>query len=377
MKKILIVVGTRPEAIKMIPLWEALKREPKYIQVKLCITAQHQEILKNTLAQFSVRPDFSLDIQRTKSSLNHLTAQVIEKLQPILEEYQPDWVLVHGDTTTTLSASLAAFYSQISVGHVEAGLRSNNIYAPFPEEVNRKLTTHIAKIHFAPTEDAKQNLLKENISEDAIHVVGNTVIDMLLHTLRRIEAKTSEKEKVIENITQSGYLLTDRKFVLITAHRRESFGQGLENICRAIRKLAIGFPKIDWIYTVHPNPKVQNTVRKYLSDTQNIYLLPSLEYVSFVYLMSRSHLMITDSGGIQEEAPSLRKPLFVMREVTERPEVLATGMVKLVGTTIDKIFSSVDEVLRDSTLYRKMTQGKNPFGNGTASLRIANILKGN
>jgi len=364
-KKLLFVFGTRPEAIKMAPLIRACQKQSEVFDVKVCVTAQHRQMLDQVLELFGIIPDFDLNLMKPNQNLYDITSNILLGLQSVLKVASPNIVLVHGDTTTTMAASLAAYYQQISVAHIEAGLRTHNIYSPFPEEINRQLTGRIAKYHFAPTETAKLNLLREGIGEQSVFVTGNTVIDALL--------QISEKVDNID-ITIEGYTITDRSYILITGHRRENFGAGFLNICEAIRELAQRYPEIDFVYPVHLNPNVQKPVFDLLGETNNIYLIKPLDYLPFVYLMKHCHLIITDSGGVQEEAPSLGIPVLVMRDTTERPEALETGTVILIGTNRQKIIDQVETLLNDSNLYDDMAQAHNPYGDGQACIKIVNIL---
>jgi len=382
MKKILIVFGTRPEAIKMAPVVNELVRsegfKSKMWEVKVCVTAQHREMLDQVLEIFDIKPDYDLNIMKPNQDLYNITSNILLGMKKVLDDFKPDLVLVHGDTTTTFATTLAAFYKKIDVGHVEAGLRTGNIYSPWPEEVNRKLTGALARYHFAPTKTAKENLLKEGIKEENIIVTGNTVIDALFLALEKIKNdKNLEKEiinKINSQFTSYHSPLTSH-FILITGHRRENFGQGFINICEAIKDLAIKYPKINFIYPVHLNPNVRKPVNEILSDLENVFLIEPLDYLPFVYLMSKSYLILTDSGGIQEEAPSLGKPVFVMRDTTERPEAVEAGTVKLVGTDKEKIIKEVEKLLNNRNEYDKMSKAHNPYGDGKASERIVKFLK--
>jgi UDP-N-acetylglucosamine 2-epimerase (non-hydrolysing) len=370
MKKILIVFGTRPEAIKMAPLVHAFEKDI-HVESKVCITAQHREMLDQVLELFQINPDFDLNIMSHGQTLSDVTAKILVELKPILEDYKPDIVLVHGDTATTFAASLAAFYQKISVGHIEAGLRTGNIYSPWPEEANRKLTTAIAKFHFAPTIGSKENLLKENVPSDNILVTGNTVIDALFWVKSKFEADESLNE---EMAVKFNYLDQTKKLILVTGHRRESFGAGFERICEALREIASLHPDSQILYPVHLNPNVQEPVNRLLKDLSNIFLIEPQSYLPFCYLMNRSTIILTDSGGIQEEAPSLGKPVLVMRDTTERPEAVDAGTVCLVGTNVDLIVNKVSELLTDTSQYLKMSESKNPYGDGLAATRISNFL---
>jgi UDP-N-acetylglucosamine 2-epimerase (non-hydrolysing) len=374
MRKLLSVFGTRPEAVKMAPVVKALQNHPRDFQHLLCVTAQHREMLDQVLGLFDMRPDYDLDIMNAGQDLFEVTCNVLRKLKPVLEEVRPDMVLVHGDTTTTMAASLASFYCGIKVGHVEAGLRTHNKRAPFPEEINRTVTGVLADLHFAPTSVARENLLREGIPEDTIVVTGNTVIDALLSIVSRIEHNPALKQSLA---IQFSFLDPDKRLILVTGHRRENFGEGFRNICRALAAIAEKHPDAEILYPVHLNPNVQGPVRQTLGSQAlaNIHLVEPLDYLPFVYLMNRSYLIITDSGGIQEEAPSLGKPVLVMREVTERPEAVAAGTVKLVGTNFKEIVSATELLLTDPRKYKSMSMAHNPYGDGQAAQRIVTALK--
>lgn len=367
-KKNLIVFGTRPEAIKMAPLVHAFMKE-KDFETRVCITAQHREMLDQVLDFFSISADYDLDLMKPGQSLYSLTAAIITGLQPVLEEFKPDYVYVHGDTTTSSIAALAAFYSGAKVCHIEAGLRTHNKWAPFPEEMNRQLTGRLTDLHFAPTERAKENLLVENTSEENIFVTGNTVIDALMHSVDTVTKKPSEL------IQELNTWIGDRTLLLITGHRRENHGAGFERICEALQQIAKNNPEIAMIYPVHLNPNVQRPVKKYLQNIPNIRLIEPLAYQDFIWLMHRSKLIITDSGGVQEEAPSLGKPVLVMRETTERPEAVEAGTVILVGTDTEKIIAETEELLHNTERYNKMSALHNPYGDGKAAERIVEIIK--
>jgi UDP-N-acetylglucosamine 2-epimerase (non-hydrolysing) len=343
--------------------------------MRVCVTAQHREMLDQVLDVFEITPDYDLNIMKTRQDLYDVTANVLLGMREVLEEFNPDIVLVHGDTTTTSATSLASFYQKIAVGHVEAGLRTGDIYSPWPEEVNREITGVLATYHFAPTVTSQNNLIKENKNPDNIIVTGNTVIDALFWALDKIKKNSLLQEKVITQISNSGYSIKkDRKFILVTGHRRENFGQGFINICKALKKLAIDNPTIDIVYPLHLNPNVQNPVNELLSDISNVYLINPLQYESFIYLMNSSYFIITDSGGVQEEAPSLAKPVLVMRNTTERPEAIDAGTVKLVGTNPAKIISEAQLLLNNPIEYEIMTQADNPYGDGNASIKIIKFL---
>ena len=370
MKKILTVFGTRPEAIKMAPLVKILEADPRF-DAKVCVTAQHREMLDQVLKLFEIIPDYDLNLMKSGQDLTDVTCGILQGLRPILTDFKPDYVLVHGDTATTLSTTLAAYYQQIKVGHVEAGLRTGNVYSPWPEEGNRKLTSVLADLHFAPTETSKQNLLSENIKSKKIVVTGNTVIDALLEVVEKL--RTDEK-LIMQMHAKFDFLDKSKYLVLITGHRRESFGVGFERICKAIAKLATKFPNVEFVYPMHLNPNVQEPVNRLLNDLKNIFLIEPLEYLSFVYAMNRAHILLTDSGGIQEEAPSLGKPVLVMRDTTERPEAVEAGTVKLVGTDVEKIVSEVSVLLEDETAYKKMSFAHNPYGEGNACKLICDVI---
>ena len=371
MIKVLLVFGTRPEAIKMCPLVNMLKLDDSF-NVKVCVTAQHREMLDQVLNLFEVVPDYDLNIMKHGQSLSELTSNILNGLESVLNDAKPDIVLVHGDTSTTFSSSLAAFYKQIPVGHIEAGLRTGNLYSPWPEEANRKLTGALTTLHFAPTDVSKQNLLKENVSPKDIITTGNTVIDALLTVVDNIK---NNKELTDKFNKQFPFIKDNKKFILVTGHRRESFGQGFENICQALSKIATERPGIDIVYPVHLNPQVQEPVNRLLSGLDNIYLIEPQNYLPFVYLMYKSHIIITDSGGIQEEAPSLGKPVLVMRNTTERPEAVEAGTVKLVGTSASKIALETMMLLDDKSYYQSMSFAHNPYGDGNACNKIMNALK--
>jgi UDP-N-acetylglucosamine 2-epimerase (non-hydrolysing) len=365
MRKILFIFGTRPEAIKLAPLIKEFQNCSLYFDVKICITGQHREMLDQVLHFFEITPDYDLNLMRPNQNLSELTASILVGLRKILSECPPNLVIVHGDTTTTFAASLASFYHQIPVAHIEAGLRTNNIYSPFPEEINRQLTSKIAKYHFTPTLTTKANLLKEGVSEKSIFVTGNTVIDALFMAISKTKTAHIEVKE---------YHVTDREFILVTGHRRENFGEGFLNICEALKAIALTRPEIDIVYPVHFNPNVREPVNKILKDISNIYLIEPLEYKNFVYLMSRSYIILTDSGGIQEEAPSIGIPVLVMRNTTERQEVVESGSVKLVGTKKDNIVLEVLLLIDNQDEYNNMKQSINPYGDGKASEHITTIL---
>lgn len=368
--KVLSVFGTRPEAIKMAPLALALQADSRF-ESRICVTGQHREMLDQVLALFKLSPDFDLGIMRPGQDLTDVTVAILAGLKSVFLNYKPDVVLVHGDTSTTLAASLAAYYQRIPVAHVEAGLRTGNIYLPWPEEGNRRLVAALASMHFAPTDAARQNLLSEGISCANIVVTGNTVIDGLLKVVAALSSDSSLKQQLNE---QFSFLDLQRRMILVTGHRRESFGQGFENICQALSEVADIFPDVDIVYPVHLNPNVREPVNRLLAGIDNIHLIEPLDYLPFVYLMNRSYLILTDSGGIQEEAPSLGKPVLVMRDVTERPEAVAVGTVRLVGADTSAIVSNLRTLLTDQTAYQSMAYAHNPYGNGEACARIIDSL---
>ena len=370
MKNVLVVFGTRPEAIKMAPLVLELQAE-KNICVKVCVTAQHREMLDQVLNIFNITPDFDLNLMMPGQTLTGLTSAIIDGMPKVYEQFEPDLVLVHGDTTTTFVVALSAYYHKIPVGHVEAGLRTGDIYSPWPEEGNRRLASAITKFHFAPTETSKENLLAENVNSDSIYVTGNTVIDALLLAKDIIKSNEDLSKNIAENFS---FLDTAKKLILVTGHRRESFGEGFERICESIRMIAQNNPDIQIIYPVHLNPHVQEPVNRLLSGLENVFLIEPQEYLPFVYLMNAAHIIMTDSGGIQEEAPSLGKPVLVMRSTTERPEAIVAGTVKLVGTDIGLITSEIQRLLDDEVAYKKMSFSHNPYGDGQACKRICKII---
>ncbi|WOH37513.1 UDP-N-acetylglucosamine 2-epimerase (non-hydrolyzing) [Thalassotalea fonticola] len=368
--KILTVFGTRPEAIKMAPLAIALNSDERF-EHKVCVTAQHREMLDQVLELFELTPEYDLNIMKPGQSLSDVTCNILKGIEHVLSEFKPDIVLVHGDTATTFATSLAAYYQQIPVGHVEAGLRTGNIYSPWPEEANRKLTGAITALHFAPTETSANNLKVENVDEKTIHVTGNTIIDALMQVVDKLETDTELSAKHAE---QFAFLDMNKRLVLVTGHRRESFGGGFERICEALVKVAKQFPDVNIVYPMHLNPNVREPVNRLLSQTNNIFLIEPLDYLPFVYLMNQAHIILTDSGGIQEEAPSLGKPVLVMRDTTERPEALAAGTVKLVGTDVEKIHNELVTLLTDDDAYNEMSFAHNPYGDGKACARIADAL---
>ena len=368
--KVLTVFGTRPEAIKMASVVRALANSPG-IDVKVCVTAQHREMLDQVLNLFSIKPDFDLNLMTPGQDLSDITSKVLTGMRGVLREWRPDYVLVHGDTTTTFATSLAAYYERIPVGHVEAGLRTGNIYSPWPEEVNRCLTGVIASMHFAPTEHAKQNLRNEGVPEETICVTGNTVVDSLLDVVDRLATDTALRA---EMESQFSFLDSKRKLILVTGHRRENFGTGFENICHALTQVS-ELPDVEILYPVHLNPNVQDPVQRILKKNPNIHLIDPVGYLPFVYLMNRATILLTDSGGIQEEAPSLGKPVLVMRDTTERPEAVAAGTVRLVGTSIDSIVDGIRTLLNDPAEYSRMSTAANPYGDGKSAMRIVNFLR--
>jgi len=365
-----MVFGTRPEAIKMAPLVHALAADNRF-DSKVCVTAQHREMLDQVLGLFEIEPDFDLNIMKPGQTLNDVTTSILVGLKPILESFKPDVVLVHGDTATTFAAALAAYYQQIKVGHVEAGLRTGNIYSPWPEEANRKLTSAITNYHFAPTAGSKENLLKEGVAESDITVTGNTVIDALFWVRKKLQ---EDKSLAVSLAAKFEFLDPNKKLILVTGHRRESFGGGFERICEALRQIATMHPQAQILYPVHLNPNVQEPVNRLLNNLDNIFLIEPQQYLPFCYLMDRASIILTDSGGIQEEAPSLGKPVLVMRETTERPEALDAGTVRLVGTDIELIVGQVDLLLTNSVEYQKMSKAHNPYGDGFACGRILGFL---
>jgi UDP-N-acetylglucosamine 2-epimerase len=368
--KVLTVFGTRPEAIKMAPVATMLAEDARF-ESKVCVTGQHRQMLDQVLDLFSIRPDYDLEVMRPSQTLSGLTAEILMRLDSVLTEYRPDMVLVHGDTTTTFAASLGGYHHRIAVAHVEAGLRTGNLYSPWPEEGNRKLTGALAALHFAPTESAKQNLLREGISGQRIFVTGNTVVDALLHTRARIARGEGRVGKLADSF---GFLRPDARVVLITGHRRENFGDGFDRICAAIRELSQEFADVDFVYPLHLNPNVREPVHRMLAGFTNVHLIEPLEYLAFVYLMDRCRVILTDSGGIQEEAPSLGKPVLVMRDTTERPEAVASGTVKLVGTDTPRIVEGMRLLLTNAAEYQRMSGQHNPYGDGRASERIIEAL---
>lgn len=380
--RVLLVFGTRPEAIKMAPLVKAFNSDSDSFETLVCVTGQHREMLDQVLSLFDIVPDYDLNVMHPGQNLYDVTTAVLNGMGEIIRHVRPNLILVHGDTTTSTAAALAAFYEQVPVGHVEAGLRTNNIYSPWPEEMNRQITSRIAALDFAPTELSRENLLKENVPDERIVVTGNTVIDALYQVIDRIGADEGLRLQLIRTLADNGYdinrLENGRRLVLITGHRRENFGQGFHDMCRAFRELARKYRDVDFVYPVHLNPNVRKTVNEMLSgenSSENLFLIEPLGYFDFVFLMSKCHIVLTDSGGIQEEAPGLGKPVLVMRDTTERPEAVTAGTVKLVGADFDKITANVSELLDNSSAYDTMAQAVNPYGDGRACERIIRFVK--
>ncbi len=378
-KKILIVFGTRPEAIKMAPLVKAFEKYTDTFKTKVCVTAQHREMLDQVLELFEITPDYDLDIMKPGQDLYDVTSNVLLGMKTVLTDFKPDVVFVHGDTSTTFAAALAAFYQQIRVAHVEAGLRTGDIYSPWPEEANRQLTTQITAYHFAPTTTSKENLLKENVFEKSIEVTGNTVIDALFLALDKIHNSKELEAEIISSINTllplNYQLPQEHKMILVTGHRRENHGQGFINICTALKEIALTNPHVDIVYPVHLNPNVQKPVKELLSNIPNVHLIEPLQYEQFIYMMDKSYFIITDSGGVQEEAPSLGKPVLVMRDTTERPEALDAGTVKLVGTNTQLIINEAQKLLDNTQAYDKMSRASNPYGDGHACEKIIDYLR--
>ena len=381
MKTIMLVFGTRPEAIKMAPLVKEFEKHPRQFKTIVCVTGQHREMLDQVLHLFNIAPDYDLNIMKQGQDLYDVTARVLTGLRDVLKEARPDIVLVHGDTTTSTAAALAAFYQQIPVGHVEAGLRTHDIYSPWPEEMNRQITGRIASYHFAPTPLSRENLLKENISPEKITVTGNTVIDALYMVVEKIKKDKDLSGQLGQNLRKAGYdtgrLSDGKKLVLMTGHRRENFGDGFIHMCQAIKTLTEKYPDTDFVYPMHLNPNVRKPIAEVFGDKtgDNMFFIEPLEYLDFVFLMEKSTLVLTDSGGIQEEAPGLGKPVLVMRDTTERPEALSAGTVKLVGTDYDKIVGEVSRLLDDTVYYDSMSRAVNPYGDGIACERIIKTLQ--
>ncbi|WP_353354304.1 non-hydrolyzing UDP-N-acetylglucosamine 2-epimerase [Porphyromonas gingivalis] len=382
MKKVMLVFGTRPEAIKMAPLVKEFQARANEFDTIVCVTGQHREMLKQVLELFDIKPDYDLEIMKEGQDLYDVTTRVLLGMREVLKKTKPDVVLVHGDTTTSTAAALAAFYQQIPVGHVEAGLRTHNIYSPWPEEMNRQLTGRMASYHFAPTELSRKNLLAEGIATDRIFITGNTVIDALQQVVTRVKGNADLRNEVSRKLLQFGYdvnrLEAGRRLVLITGHRRENFGEGFLNICRAIQTLSKRFPEVDFVYPMHLNPNVRKPIREIFGDNLgglgNLFFIEPLEYLQFVTLMDRSSIVLTDSGGIQEEVPGLGKPVLVMRDTTERPEAVKAGTVKLVGTDYNQIVDNVEKLLTDNAAYAEMSRANNPYGDGKACSYIADAL---
>ncbi len=374
MKNILLVFGTRPEAIKMAPLVKEFQKNTMFFNTKICVTAQHREMLDQVLELFDITPDYDLNIMKPDQDLFDITSNILLGMKDVFKKFRPDIVLVHGDTTTTLATSLSAFYHQIEIGHVEAGLRTGCLYSPWPEEANRQITGVLANYHFVPTDMSRNNLLKENKDPESIIITGNTVIDALFLALKKIKNNQKLEKKIISQLSLIGYKVHSNKIILVTGHRRENHGQGFINICTALKNIALQNPNIDIVYPVHLNPNVQKTVKELLSNINNIYLIEPLQYEQFIYLMNRSYFLITDSGGVQEEAPSLRKPVLVMRDVTERPEALDSGTVSLVGTCVEKIVSKATSLINNKESYNRMARAHNPYGDGYASEKIVDFF---
>ena len=379
----MLVFGTRPEAIKMAPLVKEFQARANEFETIVCVTGQHREMLKQVLELFDIKPDYDLEIMKEGQDLYDVTTRVLLGMREVLKKTKPDVVLVHGDTTTSTAAALAAFYQQIPVGHVEAGLRTHNIYSPWPEEMNRQLTGRMASYHFAPTELSRKNLLAEGIATDRIFITGNTVIDALQQVVTRVKGNADLRNEVSRKLLQFGYdvnrLEAGRRLVLITGHRRENFGEGFLNICRAIQTLSKRFPEVDFVYPMHLNPNVRKPIREIFGDNlgglDNLFFIEPLEYLQFVTLMDRSSIVLTDSGGIQEEAPGLGKPVLVMRDTTERPEAVKAGTVKLVGTDYNQIVDNVEKLLTDNAAYAEMSRANNPYGDGKACSYIVDALR--
>lgn len=375
-KKIMLVFGTRPEAIKMAPLVHRLKAEPEFFDIQVCVTAQHRQMLDQVLRIFEIVPDIDLDVMKPGQDLFDVTTNVLQGMKAVFEKNKPDAVLVHGDTTTTLATAMAGFYAGVPVGHVEAGLRTHDLYAPFPEEFNRQVASRVTRWHFAPTELSRANLIAEHVDDDSITVTGNTVIDALHWVLNRINSDGGRSTQLIQSLNQAlPFNWQSDRFVLITGHRRENFGDGFLQICEALREMASKFDNVHFVYPVHLNPNVQKPVRTILEGLSNVLLVEPLDYEPFVYLLKHSYVVLTDSGGIQEEAPSLGKPVLVMRDVTERPEAVDAGTVELVGANKNQIIAGVSRLLEDEAHYSKMSHAHNPYGDGKACDRILAVLR--
>ncbi|NAR57757.1 UDP-N-acetylglucosamine 2-epimerase (non-hydrolyzing) [Acinetobacter haemolyticus] len=371
-KRILLIFGTRPEAIKMAPLALKLQAYDQDFETKVCVTGQHRQMLDQVLELFSLKPDFDLNLMKPGQTLSDVTSGVLKGLEQVFAEWLPDLILVHGDTATTFAASLAGYYHKIKIGHVEAGLRTGDLYSPWPEEANRQLTGVLANYHFAPTQSSYQNLINENVNPATIVITGNTVIDALL----QVKTKVEQEQQLIQTFEQEfSFLDRSKKLILVTGHRRENFGQGFLNICTALANLAKKYPDIQIVYPVHLNPNVQQPVNELLANIDNVFLIAPQDYLPFVYLMNRSYLILTDSGGIQEEAPSLGKPVLVMRDTTERPEAVEAGTVRLVGTDVNTIENAVIDLLENLTTYKTMSEAHNPYGDGTACQKIVEYMK--
>lgn len=374
-KKIMLVFGTRPEAIKMAPLYHVLKLRSDLFETQVCVTAQHRQMLDQALKVFDVKVDIDLDLMKAGQDLFDITSSVLLAMREVLKSHQPDVLLVHGDTTTTLAATIAGFYAGIPIGHIEAGLRTHDLSAPFPEEFNRQVASKIAKWHFAPTAFSRQNLLNEGVPETQITVTGNTVIDALFWVLNRIDSDASRLTNICKFLNERlPFSWQQDRFVLITGHRRENFGDGFMQICEALKELAVRYPDVHFVYPVHLNPNVQDPVNSILMRLPNIHLIGPMDYEPFVYLLKHCYLVLTDSGGIQEEAPSLGKPVLVMRDVTERPEAVEVGTVRLVGANRERIVASVSELIENEASYKKMSHAHNPYGDGKACARIVDVL---
>lgn len=371
MQKIMPVIGTRPEAIKLAPVIKELEKYPREFEVVPVVTAQHRQMLDQVLHLFDISSAYDLDVMENNQTLSSVTAKLTQNFDPVVKREKPDWILIQGDTTTTFISALVSFYYKIKVGHIEAGLRTHNKYRPFPEEINRRLASVLSDFHFAPTERAKNNLLSEGIPEQNIFVTGNTVIDALLTTLENLK---KDKSKLQSLNSRFSFLSSNSRFILVTAHRRENFGKPLQNICLALKEIIDHNDNLAVLYSVHLNPNVQESVKRILKDNQRIHLINPLDYQSFLWLMEKSYFILTDSGGVQEEAPSLGKPVLVLREVTERPEAVEAGTVRVVGLDKDKIVREVQRLLDDEALYKKMSKAINPYGDGKASKRIVEIL---